>query len=107
MSVKVKNGTPVNGPSLCETCTRAHFVKGYRESEVSVVCQAIYPERRVTFAVSECSSYVNKIRNTLIEMERIAWTLAPRGPKRKAGFVAPHGPDGREREIQLVLDDKA
>jgi len=107
MSVKVKNGTPVHGPSLCETCTRAHFVKGYRESEVLVVCQAIYPERRVTFAVSECSSYVNKIRNTLIEMERIAWTLAPRGPKRKAGFVAPHGPDGDEREIELVLDDKA
>jgi hypothetical protein len=57
--------------------------------------------------VSECSSYVNKVRNTLIEMERIAWTLAPRGPKRKAGFVAPHGPGGDEREIELVLDDKA
>lgn len=106
MSIKVKNGTPVNGPSLCATCTRAHFVKGYRESEVLVVCQAIYPERRVTFAVSECSSYVNKIRNTLVEMERIAWTLTARGPKHKAGFVAPHGRDDDKQEIELVLDDE-
>jgi len=32
MSVNVKNGTPMHGPSLCETCTRAHVAKGFRQS---------------------------------------------------------------------------
>jgi hypothetical protein len=107
MSVNVKNGTPTHGPSLCETCTRAHIVQGYRESESFVVCQSTYPEVRVTFAVRECSSYVNKIRNTLDEMERIAWTLAPRGSKRQAGFVAPGDREEGDREIELVLEDEA
>lgn len=107
MSGKVKNGTPVYGPSLCETCERALLVKGYRESEQVVVCQAAWPEMQVMFPVRECSRYVSQGRQRLRDMEEIAWTLVPRGPKRKAGFVAPHGPDGDKREIELVLDDKA
>ena len=107
MSVYIKKGTPMHGPSLCETCTRAHIVQGYRESESFVVCQSTNPEVRVTFAVRECSSFVSKNGNTLYEMERIAWTLAPRGPKRQAGFVAPGDVKEGDREIELVLDDEA
>ena len=59
------------------------------------------------FPVRECSRYVSQGRQRLRDMEEIAWTLVPRRPKGKAGFVAPHGPDGDEREIELVLDDKA
>jgi hypothetical protein len=106
MSVNVKNGTPMHGPSLCETCESAHIVKGYRESELLVVCRATYePQRCVTFPVSECSSYVNKNRQTLYEMGKIAWTVAPRGPKRAAGFVAPGASIEDECEIELVLND--
>jgi hypothetical protein len=105
MSVKVKNGTPVYGGSLCETCDRALIMKGYRESERVVVCQAMWPERQVMFPVQECSAYVNKGRQNLVEMEKIAWTLVPRGPKRKAGFVAPSGEDEEVREIELVLKE--
>jgi hypothetical protein len=107
MSVHIKKGTPMHGPSLCETCTRARIVQGYRESETFVVCHATYPKVRVTFAVRECSSYVNKMHNTLNEMERIAWTLAPRGSKRQAGFVAPGDRKEADRKIELVLDDEA
>jgi hypothetical protein len=108
MSVYIKKGTPMHGPSLCESCTRAQIVQGYRESESFALCKATYAQPiRITFAVRECSSYINKVRNTLDEMERIAWTLAPRGAKRQAGFVAPGAAQEGDREIELVLDDEA
>jgi hypothetical protein len=105
MSVKVKNGTPVYGPSLCETCERALIIKGYRESEQVVVCQAAWPELQVMFPVRECSRYVSQGRQRLRDMEEIAWNLVPRGPKRNAGFVAPSGEDEEVREIELVLKE--
>jgi hypothetical protein len=33
--------------------------------------------------------------------------LAPRGPKRQAGFVAPGEEKEGDRDIELVLDDEA
>jgi hypothetical protein len=106
MSFKVKNGTPVHGPSLCETCDRAHIVRGCRESELLVVCRATYePERLVPFPVRECSSYVNKNAFTLFDMEKIAWTIAPRGPKRAAGFFTPDGSTDDQREFEIVLKE--
>ena len=107
MSVNIKNGTPTHGPSLCDTCFRSHVYKGYRHSEQVVVCQATYPEMRVFFPVRECSSYSEQGRQTLRQMEDIAWTLVPRGPKRRAGFVAPGEAQEGDREIELVLEDEA
>jgi hypothetical protein len=107
MSINIKNGTPTHGPSLCDTCFRSHIVRGYRQSEQVVVCQATYPEMRVHFPVRECSSYSDKGRQTLRQMEEVAWTLVPRGPKRQAGFVAPADLKEGDREIELVLDDEA
>jgi hypothetical protein len=107
MSVHMKNGTPTHGPSLCDTCFRSLVVKGYRESEKVVICQATWPDKQVFFSVRECSTYEDKGRQTLRQMEEIAWTLTPRGPKRQAGFFAPsEAPEG-DREIELVLDDEA
>jgi len=107
MSVNIKNGTPTHGPSLCDTCFRSHIFKGYRHSEQVVVCQATYPEMRVHFPVRECSSYSEQGRQTLRQMEDIAWTLVPRGPKRHAGFIAPGEAQQGDREIELVLNDEA
>ena len=106
MSVNVKNGTPMHGPSLCETCTRAHVAKGFRESQVLVTCEYTSPEHRVTFSVAECSSYVDKNRQTLYEMGKIAWTAAPRQAKRVEGFVAGDASTEDECEIELVLDEQ-
>ena len=107
MSVNIKTGTPTHGPSLCDTCFRSLVVKGNRESEKVVICQASWPERHVFFPVRECSTYEDKGRQTLRQMEEIAWTLTPRGPKRPAGFVAPGEVKEGDRENELVLDDEA
>jgi hypothetical protein len=106
MSFKVKNGTPTHGPSLCESCDRAHIARGYRENELMVVCRATYePQRTVLFPVRDCSSYAKKNEQTLYEMEKIAWTLAERGPKRAAGFVAPGDLKEGEPTFELVWKD--
>ena len=62
MSVHIKDGTPLHGPSLCDTCSRAHIEKGYRTSERLVICKAQEPVHRVTFAISDCSDYQDKNR---------------------------------------------
>ncbi len=104
MSVHVKNGTPLHGESKCQTCVNALVKRGFRESEEEVVCQASYPDRRVPFRVRECSAYLETKRQTLKQMEDIAWLLAPRGSKRQAGFVPAGEFRNDEDEIELILD---
>jgi len=106
MSLNIRSATPTHGLSLCDTCSRSLVAKGYRESEQVVICQATWPERQVLFPVRECSRYSDKGRQTLCQMEEIAWTLTPRGPKRHAGFVAPGEVKESGREIELVLEDE-
>jgi hypothetical protein len=106
MSVHVKNGTPLHQPSLCETCTNAHTERGYRESELQVFCTAHYPIHRVPFLVRECSGYVDKNRQNFYEMEKMAWILAPRGPKRKAGFIPVSKLLNEDGEIELTLEQE-
>jgi hypothetical protein len=106
MNVTVKNGTPVQGASLCETCLNGHVAKGYREMELLVVCHATYPEHRVVFSVRECSSYIDKNRQRLRDMEEVAWVLTPRGSKRAAGFVPLRELSNDEGEIELILSQE-
>jgi hypothetical protein len=108
MAGYVKNGTPTFGPSLCNTCSNAMVVKGYRESQEVVVCDASYPAIRVTFAVRECSRHRDTTRRDLEAMEEVAWAITPRGPKRAAGFVVSRAEDGAigTPEIEIVLDNK-
>ena len=106
MSVHIKKGTPIHGPSLCETCTRAQIVQGYRESDSFTLCHAPYDQPfRVTFPVRECSRYINQIGDTLGEMEKIAWILTPRGSQQHAGFVVTGEPKQVSPDIELVLDE--
>jgi hypothetical protein len=104
MDVRIKNGTPLHGPSLCETCSRAHIARGFGEGEVLVICQATSPEHRVRYRVRECSNYVELQRETLYEMKQIAWILMPREGKRKAGFV-PARDEEAESELELILNE--
>jgi hypothetical protein len=106
MSMHVKNGTPLHGPSLCETCSYAHIEKGYRVSEEAIFCRVNYPMHRVRFSVHECTGYVDKNRHDLSAMERIAWVLEPRGAKRVAGFVREGSPAKEDEEIELILKDE-
>ena len=105
MSVHVKNGTPLHGPSLCETCSNAHIEKGYGATEVLVLCDALYRDHRVLFPVRECSHYLDRNRQNLKAMEDIAWILDPGGTKRQAGFVHASELRNKNGEIELTLDD--
>jgi hypothetical protein len=105
MPAHVKNGTPLHGAPLCETCVYAHIARGFRESEELVLCARHEPVHRVPFRVRECSGYLDKTRDSLYEMKQIAWLLAPRGPKRAAGFMAPPGSDAGEPEVELILTE--
>ena len=106
MNIYIKNGTPLNVPSLCETCARSFIARGLHENEELVVCQALYPERRIRFRVRECSEYAEKGKLTLSQMEDIAWSLLPRGNKREAGFQPPKEMKGDEI-VELVLEEKS
>jgi hypothetical protein len=104
MSLHVKNGTPMHGPSLCETCVFAHVKRGFRESEVFVVCVAAEPAHRVPFPIRECSAHRDKTRPSVYEMEKIASIITPRDPKR-TGFVHASDLAKEEVEIELPLDE--
>lgn len=106
MSIHVKDGTPLNGRPLCETCSHAHIERGYRASEEAVFCGVNYPIHPVRFAVRECTGYVDKNRQDLAAMERIAWVLEPRGAKRVAGFVRANETAKDDDEIELILRDE-
>lgn len=103
MRAKVKNGTPLHGPPLCESCVHAHIERGYREDEVAIFCQATYPDHRVQFRVRECSGYLETKRQSLKQMEDTAWLLMPRDGKRVAGFVRP-ADAGAGHHIEIELE---
>jgi hypothetical protein len=81
MAVNVKNGTPIDGPSLCQTCMNAQIIRGQRASAEMVICHATYPERDLRFRVHKCTSYLNAARQTLRQMQDIAWVLVLKGSK--------------------------
>ena len=106
MAISVNNGTPIHDPSLCDTCTNAHIVRGYRASEKLVSCGAHEPASPVLFSVRDCTDFRDRTRQSLWEMEKIAWVLAPQGSKRRAGFTPPAKVREADDEIELVLEDK-
>jgi hypothetical protein len=106
MRANIRNGTPLHGKSLCETCLNAHIERGYRESEEMVHCQATYPDHRVLFRIRECSSYTEKKRQTLYQMEKVAWVLDTKGSTRKLGFVSPEEARKDLDPIELILSER-
>lgn len=103
MRSNVKNGTPLHGPALCESCVHAHIERGYRQDELAIFCEATYPDHRVQFHVRECSGYLETKRQSLKQMEDTAWLLMPREGKRVAGFVRPAHEAG-EHQIEIELE---
>ena len=104
MGIYVKNGTPVNAESLCESCSRAFIARGYSETELVVVCQALWPERQMHFPVRTCTAYVEKNKPTFKEMEDIALVLDRVALKRDAGFVRVNDNGKGNERIELILD---
>jgi hypothetical protein len=94
--VNMKGATPVGSASLCRTCSHAHILSGYRESEMMVVCTATYPDFPVPFVVHECSGYNDRNRPDWDAMEKLAIDVAPVSFAKKVGF----GTRTRERESE-------
>ena len=81
----VKGGTPIGSASLCKTCTSAHIMVGYRESEMITMCNDVHPNIAVPFRIYECSSYYDKNRPSWKQMEDLAITVTP-APLKPVGF---------------------
>ena len=81
--VHVKNGTPIEGESLCLTCSWVHMKRGYRQNEELVFCDYA-TMHRVPFKVRECTDYADKNRPSYEQMEKLAILVEPR---RMAGFI--------------------
>ena len=84
--INMKGATRVGSASLCRTCSHAHILSGYRESEMMVVCTATYPDFPVPFVVRECSGYNDKNRPDWDQMEKLAIDVAPVSFAKKVGF---------------------
>jgi hypothetical protein len=107
MGVYVKDGTPLDGPALCDSCSYSHVRKGYRIGEELVVCRWTEPNTRVEFRVRECSGYADKTRMSMYDMERIAYPIKPQRSKEMTGFASVGTRDGDEMAVELVLDEES
>lgn len=88
-SVFVKNGTPIGSTSLCATCSHAHIVEGYRESEAIVLCTYASYDRAlfIPFKVKACSNHYDKTRPTWEQMEKLALPVTPKNTYKTVGFL--------------------
>jgi hypothetical protein len=81
----IKNGTPVGTESLCRTCTSAHIITGYRESELITVCTEVRPNFILPFTVHDCTGYYDRNRPSWDQMEKLAIHVTP-GTLKPVGF---------------------
>jgi hypothetical protein len=87
--LKIKNGTPVGGVNLCDSCSWGQCITGYRESDRLVICNKVTPDMVIPFTVLECTSYIDKFRPDWDQMQRLAIDIQPvRISSRTAGFSA-------------------
>lgn len=88
VTINIKGGTPRGSDTLCRTCSYAHIIRGFAESEVDIYCRYFYFERQIQFAVSDCTWYEDKRLPCKRDMEEIAWILTTKKPGRTIGFVS-------------------
>src|ERR1035441_8638245 len=77
----VKGGSVVGSESLCRTCTNAHIMTGYRESEMITMCTGVNPNIVVPFTIYECSGYYDKNKPSWSQMQKLAIHVSPGNPK--------------------------
>jgi len=85
ITFRIKNGTLIEGESLCRTCRNAHIQKGFRESEEAIFC-AWGMFRPVTFKVAECTDYSNRLVPYRWELEKMALLIHLDPARKPAGF---------------------
>lgn len=84
----IKNGTPVGSTSKCETCANAQILRGFRESEMLVLCTYTFDRPlQVPFKVSECTMHSDKNRPSYEQMEKLAIEVRNSSTCKPAGFT--------------------
>jgi hypothetical protein len=86
--INMKGATPNGWASLCTTCTWAHIVWGFRESELVVICAEVNPNFAVAFKVKECTSYLDRNRPSYDAMKKLAIDVEPSSSLKPVGFRA-------------------
>jgi hypothetical protein len=87
-TISVRNGTTVGQQSLCRTCRHAHIQVGYADSEEEVRCGYLFEQPRlVSFAVSQCTDFLDKLTPTLYEMKKMAFVIDVKKGKTIPGFA--------------------
>ena len=87
MRVHIKDGTAIEARSKCSTCTNAHIISGFRESEELVFCDYASDLIRIPFKVKECSNYRDRTSPDWEQMEKLAIDVRPSVKyARAAGF---------------------
>jgi len=98
ITLRIKNGTLVEGESLCRTCRNAHIQKGFRESEEAIFC-AWGMFRPGGFKVAECTDYANRLVPYRWELEKMALLINVNPARKPSGFRAGFAP-GIEDEVE-------
>jgi hypothetical protein len=101
--LNVKNGTPVGNAHLCRSCTWGHFMTGYRDSDLLVICTNTNPNIVVPFTVFDCSEFSDKRKPTIDQMKKLAIHIAPVRLSKTTGFatirpIAPTKGDGSDED---------
>jgi biotin synthase-related radical SAM superfamily protein len=86
--INIKGGTPRGWTSLCTTCSWAHIVTGFRESELVVICTEVNPNFAVPFKVQECTNYLDRNRPSYDAMAKLAIHVEPNSSLKPVGFRA-------------------
>ena len=101
--LNMKGATPVGSTALCGTCTYAHIMTGFRESEQVMICTRVEPNLLLPFPVYECTGYYDKNRPGWELMQKLAIRIEDR-PVKKAGFKV--GLGFAETAVQIAVADE-
>jgi hypothetical protein len=86
--INMKGATPRGWTSLCGTCSWAHIVTGFRESELVVICTGVNPNFAVPFKVQDCTNYLDRNRPDYNAMTKLAIHVEPSSSLKPVGFRA-------------------
>ena len=103
--VSIKGGTPVGSESLCRTCSYAHIMTGYRESEMVTMCNEVHPNIVVPFQVYECTSYYDKQKPNWEEMKKFAIDISLPSSK-PVGFKTGLGFQDTRKLVRVADEDE-
>jgi hypothetical protein len=102
-TISVKNGTPIGEQSRCASCTNAHILRGFRESEEIVYCTFAFDQLLVVpFKVRDCSNYTDKHRPTWEQMQDLAIEIKPVSYAKPAGFRQRKGPEREDASEEVA-----